>query len=340
MPLEPVQGRAPGRALRGPDEVDVRGPRAGLQARGRAARDGGRPALGVRHLGRLRRRRGRRVRRRRRRGPGGGRRGPNTKKNLQGSRNKRLDAWIQSIRNTKRPALNFKHVLLPHVPWQYLPDGRQYRRVATEPIPGISRQTYKDAGPDRGAPAAPPAAGGLRRPRAPGADRPPQEGGAVGQGDGHRDRRPRRLLPPGPVRPAQGRRQEHRRDLAGAAVHQGARPAEAQGQPRGGGDHRHPADDPRRAAHRSPREDGRPLGLLAHGARPHAGQDAHARLQALDPDARDALRPAAPGRHRPARAALRQHGALRRPLLPHRAQPAAAGPAGALGRAARSPTSR
>ncbi len=71
---------------------------------------------------------------------------PNTEKNLQGSRNKRLDAWIQSIKNTKRPALNFKHVLLPHVPWQYLPDGRQYRRVATEPIPGISRQSYNDQG--------------------------------------------------------------------------------------------------------------------------------------------------------------------------------------------------
>lgn len=71
---------------------------------------------------------------------------PNTKANLQGSRNKRLDAWIQSVRNTRRPALNFKHVLLPHVPWQYLPDGRQYRRVATEPIPGISRQSYRDQG--------------------------------------------------------------------------------------------------------------------------------------------------------------------------------------------------
>jgi hypothetical protein len=73
---------------------------------------------------------------------------PNTKGNLQGNRNKRLEEWINSIRPTKRPSLNFKHVLLPHVPWQYLPDGRQYRRVATEPIPGISRQAYKDQGQD------------------------------------------------------------------------------------------------------------------------------------------------------------------------------------------------
>jgi hypothetical protein len=68
----------------------------------------------------------------------------NTRSNLQGNRNKRLNDWIASIRPSRKPSLNFKHVLLPHVPWQYLPDGRQYRRVATEPIPGISRQSYKD----------------------------------------------------------------------------------------------------------------------------------------------------------------------------------------------------
>jgi sulfatase-like protein len=68
----------------------------------------------------------------------------NTRNNLQGNRNKRLNDWIDSIRPSSKPSLNFKHVLLPHVPWQYLPDGRQYRRVATEPIPGISRQSYKD----------------------------------------------------------------------------------------------------------------------------------------------------------------------------------------------------
>ena len=71
---------------------------------------------------------------------------PNTRANLQGNRNKRLDEWIASIRPTRRPSLNFKHVLLPHVPWQYLPSGKQYRRVASEPIPGISRQSYKDPG--------------------------------------------------------------------------------------------------------------------------------------------------------------------------------------------------
>ncbi len=77
---------------------------------------------------------------------GGGDDPPNTRENLQGNRNNRLDEWIESIRATRRPSLNFKHVLLPHVPWQYLPDGKQYRRVASEPIPGISRQTYNDEG--------------------------------------------------------------------------------------------------------------------------------------------------------------------------------------------------
>ncbi|MDQ4049646.1 MAG: sulfatase-like hydrolase/transferase [Actinomycetota bacterium] len=77
---------------------------------------------------------------------GGGADGPNTRENLQANRNKRLDQWIHSIEETRRPSLNFKHVLLPHVPWQYLPSGKQYRRVASEPIPGISRQSYKDPG--------------------------------------------------------------------------------------------------------------------------------------------------------------------------------------------------
>ncbi len=28
-----------------------------------------------------------------------------------------------------RPALNFLHIALPHRPWEYLPDGTQYRAV-------------------------------------------------------------------------------------------------------------------------------------------------------------------------------------------------------------------
>ena len=40
-------------------------------------------------------------------------------------------------------SLNFKHTLLPHVPWQYLPDARRYRRQANDAIPGLSNQEFK-----------------------------------------------------------------------------------------------------------------------------------------------------------------------------------------------------
>ncbi len=50
-----------------------------------------------------------------------------------GGRPARFDAWVRSIRPSTPPALNFKHVLLPHVPWQYLPDGHSYGRAASPP---------------------------------------------------------------------------------------------------------------------------------------------------------------------------------------------------------------
>jgi Sulfatase len=66
-----------------------------------------------------------------------------TRANLNGGRQSRFEEWIQAIRPAGRPALNFKHTLLPHVPWQYLPDSRRYRRQANDPIPGLSNQSYK-----------------------------------------------------------------------------------------------------------------------------------------------------------------------------------------------------
>jgi hypothetical protein len=50
----------------------------------------------------------------------------------------RFHRFVRGIRPTARPALWFKHVLLPHVPWQYYPSGRSYRRFAPEPIPGLN----------------------------------------------------------------------------------------------------------------------------------------------------------------------------------------------------------
>jgi hypothetical protein len=66
-----------------------------------------------------------------------------TRANLNGGRQVRFEEWIQNIKPTRRPSLNFKHTLLPHVPWQYLPDARRYRRQANDAIPGLSNQEYK-----------------------------------------------------------------------------------------------------------------------------------------------------------------------------------------------------
>ena len=67
----------------------------------------------------------------------------NARANLNSGRRARFDAWIEDIRDTSRPQLAFKHTLLPHVPWQYLPDARRYRRAANDLIPGLSNQAYR-----------------------------------------------------------------------------------------------------------------------------------------------------------------------------------------------------
>jgi hypothetical protein len=69
----------------------------------------------------------------------------NVLSNLARGRPARLRAWMERIEPGSRPALNFKHTLLPHVPWQYLPSGRSYRPAA-DPIPGLSNQAYEDQG--------------------------------------------------------------------------------------------------------------------------------------------------------------------------------------------------
>jgi hypothetical protein len=71
---------------------------------------------------------------------------PDTRANLNRNRNHRFDAWIEAVRRSNRPSLDFKHTLLPHVPWQYLPSGKQYRRTARDPIAGLSSEAYNDQG--------------------------------------------------------------------------------------------------------------------------------------------------------------------------------------------------
>jgi hypothetical protein len=50
----------------------------------------------------------------------------------------RFRGFVASIRPRPRPTLWFKHVLLPHVPWQFYPSGTRYRLNAPEPIPGLN----------------------------------------------------------------------------------------------------------------------------------------------------------------------------------------------------------
>ncbi|HYN92159.1 MAG TPA: sulfatase-like hydrolase/transferase, partial [Thermoleophilaceae bacterium] len=69
-----------------------------------------------------------------------------TRANLNGGRPLRFQEWIDRIVPGRRPALNFKHTLLPHVPWQYLPSGTRYRRVPNDVIPGLSNQSFQDQG--------------------------------------------------------------------------------------------------------------------------------------------------------------------------------------------------
>jgi hypothetical protein len=64
--------------------------------------------------------------------------------NLDANRKGRFDAWIRKIAPGTRPELSLKHTLLPHVPWQFLPDAKQYRG-GDDPIPSLSSQSYKDA---------------------------------------------------------------------------------------------------------------------------------------------------------------------------------------------------
>jgi hypothetical protein len=70
----------------------------------------------------------------------------NTRANLNSGRPARFQEWIDAIGPGRRPQLNLKHTLLPHVPWQYLPSGRLYRRAPNDVVPGLSNQAYEDQG--------------------------------------------------------------------------------------------------------------------------------------------------------------------------------------------------
>jgi hypothetical protein len=54
---------------------------------------------------------------------------------LAQGRPERFERWVRSIRATSKPTLYFKHILMPHAPWRYLPTGQQFVSAAQE-LPG------------------------------------------------------------------------------------------------------------------------------------------------------------------------------------------------------------
>jgi Sulfatase len=52
----------------------------------------------------------------------------------------RFTDFVSRIGPSRRPTLWFKHSLIPHLPWLYLPSGRQYQRRVRGPIRGINSE--------------------------------------------------------------------------------------------------------------------------------------------------------------------------------------------------------
>lgn len=55
----------------------------------------------------------------------------------EGARAERFDEFLGRVGKGGGPSLDFKHSMLPHVPWEYLPSGRRYRTGASERLPGL-----------------------------------------------------------------------------------------------------------------------------------------------------------------------------------------------------------
>jgi hypothetical protein len=63
--------------------------------------------------------------------------------NLARARRQRFETFVDEIEGGDLPRLHLIHVLLPHVPYQYLPSGRLYRRTPREALPGLEgRPSY------------------------------------------------------------------------------------------------------------------------------------------------------------------------------------------------------
>jgi hypothetical protein len=63
--------------------------------------------------------------------------------NLAGGRARRFERFVAEIEGGAEPRLHFIHILLPHVPFRYLPSGTRYRNSPREALPGLdSRAGY------------------------------------------------------------------------------------------------------------------------------------------------------------------------------------------------------
>jgi len=62
--------------------------------------------------------------------------GEDTVGSIQSGRVERYRDFLASLAPAGRPSLDFVHVLLPHVPWTYLPSGRSYSH--SDYLPGLS----------------------------------------------------------------------------------------------------------------------------------------------------------------------------------------------------------
>ncbi len=56
-----------------------------------------------------------------------------------------FERFIESIRPTRRPVLHFLHVNLPHLPWKYLPSGKEYGPMDARQMPqGLRGEKWGD----------------------------------------------------------------------------------------------------------------------------------------------------------------------------------------------------
>jgi hypothetical protein len=112
---------------------------------------------------------------------------------LGGGRPERLARWLRGIRPSSQPTFYFKHILLPHAPWRYLPSGRSFPSGPTQRRCSWNLQPLQSLAREPELPAAP-APGRVHRPAARQGARPAPRDRPVRPLAGGRDSRQQREL--------------------------------------------------------------------------------------------------------------------------------------------------